>query len=85
MPNNTCNIVNNNVTHEGDFSLFFNTSTKIQGGNPLLENKSLTKVIEIKEILNLCDYGELGTLNRRALLFAKTTFLVVFKEDWTTF
>ena len=69
MPNNTCNIVNNNVTLGGDFSLFFNTSTKIQGGNPLLENKSLTKVIEIKEILNLCDIWRIRNPKSKGFTF----------------
>ena len=30
-------------------------------------------------------FGGLGTLNRSAIHFIKTTFLVVFKEDWITF
>ena len=35
--------------------MFFNTSLETQGGNLILKKKSLEKVIEIKETLDLCD------------------------------
>ena len=86
MLNSIPNIVNKNVILGGNFNLFSNTSIEeIQGRNPILKKKSLAKLIEIKKTLDLVIYGELGTLNRSALLFIKTTFLVIFKEDWITF
>ena len=38
-----------------DFNLFFNTSLEIQGGNSILKKRSLAKLIEVKETLDLCD------------------------------
>ena len=55
MLNSILNIVNKNVIVVGDFNLFFSTSLETQGGNPILKYKSLTKLIEIKETLDLCD------------------------------
>ena len=35
--------------------MFFNTSLETQGGNPIFKKKSLAKLTEIKETLDLCD------------------------------
>ena len=79
------NIINTNVILGRDFSLFLNTSLKTQGGNSIFKKKSLAKFIETKETLDLRVYEELGSLNQSDLLSIKTTFLVVFKEDWIPF
>ena len=79
------NIINKNVILGGDFNLFLNTSLKTQGGNSFFKKKSLAKFIETKETLDLRVYEELGSLNQSDLLSIKTTFLVVFKEDWIPF
>ena len=55
MLNSMPNIVNKNAILGGDFNLFFNTSLETQGVNPILKKKSLAKLIEIKEPLDLCD------------------------------
>ena len=55
MLNSIRNIVNKNVIFGGDFNLFFNIFLKTEGGNPILKKKSLAKLIEIKEILDLCN------------------------------
>ena len=55
MLNSIPNIVNKNVILGGDFNFFFNTSLETKDGNPILKKKSLTKLIEIKKTLDLCD------------------------------
>ena len=46
MLNSIPNIVNKNVILGGNFNLFFNTSLEeIQGRNPILKKKSLTKLM----------------------------------------
>ena len=55
MLNSIPNISNKNVILGGNFNLFFNTSLETQGGNLILNKKSLAKLIEIKETLDLCD------------------------------
>ena len=47
MLNSIPNIVNKNVIPGGDFNLFFYTSLETQGRNPILNKKSLLKLIEI--------------------------------------
>ena len=39
----------------GGLNLVFDCNLEVCGGNPVLKRKSLTKFIEIKESLNLCD------------------------------
>ena len=38
-----------------DFNLIFGCKLATNGGNPVLKKKSLAKLIEINETLNLCD------------------------------
>ena len=39
----------------GGFNVFFNTNLQWYGGNPSFKQKSVAKLIEIKESFNLCD------------------------------
>ena len=39
----------------GDLNLFFNSKLEAQGGNPILKNKSLAKLVEFKARYDLCD------------------------------
>ena len=39
----------------GDFNFFFDTSLDSNGGKPTLKKKSISKFIELKEKLDLCD------------------------------
>ena len=39
----------------GDFNLFLDRSLKITSGNPCLKKQSLSKILHIKETLDLCD------------------------------
>ena len=55
MLNSISNIINKNVTLGGDLNLFCNSSFEAQGGNQILKNISLAKLIEIQETLDLCD------------------------------
>ena len=85
MLNSIPEIINMNVILAGDFNVFFHTLLEIQGGNRILKKKSLTKIIEIKETLDLCNIWRIRNPKSQCLFYIKTTFLVVFKEDWITF
>ena len=52
----------------GDFNLFFNSSLKAQGGNPIIK-KFLAKLIEIKETLDLCDIWRIRNPKSKRLTF----------------
>ena len=53
------NIININIMKDiifaGDFNLFFDQKLESAGGNPILKKLSVSKLIELKESLNLCD------------------------------
>ena len=46
---------NKPIIFAGDFNLFLNRSLEAKGGNPCLKKQSLSKVLNIKKKLNLCD------------------------------
>ena len=85
MLNGISNITNKCVILGDDFNLFFHTSRETQDGNPILKKKTLAKLIEIKENLDLCNIWRVRNPEFSVLHFIKTTFLVIFKEDWITF
>ena len=41
-------INNKNIGFGGDFNLFFEAKSEVQGGNPVLKKKSVAKLIQIK-------------------------------------
>ena len=49
------NISDKKIILGGGLNLVFDCNLEVCGGNPVLKRKSLTKFIEIKESLNLCD------------------------------
>ena len=48
-------INNKSIVFGGDFNLFFEDKLVAQGGNSALKKKSLVKLIQIKENIDLCD------------------------------
>ena len=48
-------ISNKQIVSGGDFNLMFDCKLETSSGNPVLKKKSLAKLIEINESLNLCD------------------------------
>ena len=53
------NISDKKIILGGDLNLVFDCNLEACGGNPVLKKKSLTKFIEIKESLNLCDISRI--------------------------
>ena len=49
------NISDKKIIVDGDLNLVFDCNLEACSGNPILKWKSLTKLIEIKKSLNLCD------------------------------
>ena len=43
------------MTLGGDFNIFFNLTYKVRGGIPKVKNKSVAKIIHVKESLGLCN------------------------------
>ena len=52
---NVDDIGNKNIIIGGDFSFHFNSKLEAKGGKPTLKKKSIEKMIELIESLELCD------------------------------
>ena len=55
------------------------------GGNPVLKKKSTTKVLQITEKYDLIDIWRVRNLSSTRFTFKKTTFLGLYKNDYTIF
>ena len=58
---------NKQIVFGGDFNLIFDCKLETNGGNPALKNKSLAKLIEIIESLNLCDIWRIPNPKKETL------------------
>ena len=55
----------------GDFNLLFGSKLDAQGGNPIMKNKSLAKLIELKESYDLCDIWRVRNMKSRQSTFTQ--------------
>ena len=53
---------NKRIIFTGDFNIFFNSKLVAKGGQPLLKRKSITKLVDINESLDIAMSGELENL-----------------------
>ena len=58
-----------------------NPSLDSEGGWPVIKKRTLAKLIQITENLDLVIFGEFGTLKEDDLLLDNTILLVLFKDD----
>ena len=63
---------NKRIIFTGDFNIFFNWKLVAKGGQPLLKRKSITKLVETNESLDIAMSGELENLTLEILHFDKT-------------
>ena len=77
-------IKNKNIILGGDFNLIFDSIIEASGGNPILKMKSIAKLIEIKETLNLCDTWRIRNPNCTYFTFRQnhTTGLIQRRLDY---
>ena len=60
-------ISNKQIVFGGDFNLIFDCKLETNGGSPVLKKKSIAKLIEINESLNLCDIWRIRNPPKKAL------------------
>ena len=58
----------------GDFNLFLDRSLKIKSGNPCLKKQSLSKILHIKETLDLCDIWQIWNPRAKQYTFRLQLF-----------
>ena len=54
---------NKHTIFTGDFSIFCNSKVKVKGAKPLPKRKSITKLIEIRESLHICNIWRIRNPN----------------------
>ena len=57
------------ILFAGDFNLFFDRNLEAKGGNPSLKQKSISKIIELKEQFDLCDIWRVRNPNSKVYTF----------------
>ena len=78
---NDIEISNKQIVLRDDFNLIFDCKLETNGGNPVLKKKSIAKLIEINETLNLSDIWRIRIPPKNVTHFIRIRFLVSFKED----
>ena len=53
----------------GDFNTFFNLKLEAKGGKQLLKRKFIAKLVEIKEVSDICDIWRIRNPNNRNFTF----------------
>ena len=67
-------ITEKNIIFAGDFNLFFDQKLESAGGNPILKKLAVSKLIELKESLNLCDIWRIRNPKSKAFTFRQRHF-----------
>ena len=55
------------VVLAGDFNLFFDSNLEVMGSKPILKEKSVAKMVELKEEYDLCDIWRIDILLKNHL------------------
>ena len=60
---------NETIIFAGNFNIFFSSKLKARFGKPLPKRKSIIKLAEIKESLDICDIWRIRNLKRKNVTF----------------
>ena len=77
-----------NITHgkqvvlAGDFNLFFDSNLEAKRGKPILKEKSVARMIELKEEYDLCDIWRTRNPLEKSSTFRQNHFLINRRLDY---
>ena len=57
------------IIFSGDFNIFFNLKLEARGGKPIPKRKSIIKLVDIREILDICDIWRIRNPKRQNFTF----------------
>ena len=69
-----------NIIFAGDFILFFDQKSESAGGNPILKKLAVTKLIELKKSLKLCDIWRIRNPKSKAFTYRQRHFSGVLQR-----
>ena len=64
----------NHIVLAGDLNVFFDSKLEMKGGKPSLKQKSVAKLLELKEEYDLCDIWRIRNPTKKSYFQAKTFF-----------
>ena len=73
------------INFSGGFNLYFNISSDAKSFSAMLKKCSLSKIIEIKELLDVCNIWIKGNLKLNILVLGSNNILTMSNEYWTIF
>ena len=76
---------NKPIIFAGGFNLFLDRSLEAKGGNPCLKKQSLSKLLCIKEKLNLCDIWHIQNPKAKQYTFRQQRFSGFIQRCLITF
>ena len=59
----------NRIVLAGDLNVFFDSNLEAKGGKPSLKQKSVAKLLELKEEYNLCDIWRIRNRTKKSYTF----------------
>ena len=62
----------NRIVLDGNLNVFFDSKLETKGGKPLLKQKSVAKLLELKEKHDLCDIWRIRNPTKKYILLGKT-------------
>ena len=74
------NIGEKSIILGGDFNFYFNEKLETSGGSPLLKKHSISKFLEIKESLNLCDLWRVRNPKMKTLIQRRLDYLFISQK-----
>ena len=72
-------IQNKSVVLSGYFNVILNLSLDSEGGKPIIKKRTIAKLIQITENLDLCDIWRIRKPKENSLLLDNTILLVLFR------
>ena len=67
----------NRIDSAGDLNVFFDSKLETKGGKPSLKQKSVAKLLELKEEYDLCDIWRIRNSTKKYILLGKTILLAL--------
>ena len=59
----------NRIVLAGDLNVFFDSNLEMKGGKPSLKQKSVAKLLELKEEYDLCDIWRIRNPTKKIIYF----------------
>ena len=70
----------NRIVLASDLNVFFDSKLEIKGGKPSLKQKSVAKLLELKEEYDLCDIWRIRNPAKKIIYFYEKPYFCHYKS-----